>query len=713
MKTSLGTGINLVLAAGIAMLLAIGVAYHLSVVGQVDQANADAQNLRVLTKLEEIEGSGKASESAMLSYLISRSARDLERLRQAEDNCRFEIARLAELVAGNAEQDRNVSALGNAAKYIVGLQQQTIAQRQQQSLAAAATFMSGEAFRKGTDEMTRLITLIQMQERAILAERRESLAARSRQLEQLIVWGGLMAIALLVFAAMVINIQREQRRRVETRQRQQEKHYRLITDALPAMIGYVDFHHRLRFHNKAYEEWLELSAEKLTNRHLSEILGSEVYAAILPHVEQALRGQRTHYERTQSLKSGKQRHLKASLIPDHDGEGRVVGYFAMILDVTAGKLAEAELQRVNERLDLALQGSRLAIWDADATTGSVYMSEGWAEMLGEAPVETRTDAATLIKIAHPDDREPIRTTLIAALKGASPEYHMEHRVRTRSGQWKWILSHGQVVQRDASGRALRVTGTNADISARKEIERMKNEFVSVVSHELRTPLTSIVGSLGLLATTSSPPEQTQILARIAQDNAHRLVRLVNDILDVEKIESGLLNISIQPVELEALLKNALQANQNYAGQFGANLTLQSEHGPAWVRANADRLMQVMTNLLSNAAKFSPRGAQVEVRLERVGDAYRVSVTDQGPGIPEEFRARIFSKFAQADSSSSRHAGGTGLGLAISKSIVEKLGGKIGYASATGQGTTFYFELEVYLRAPPKLADLRKLERAAR
>jgi signal transduction histidine kinase len=173
---------------------------------------------------------------------------------------------------------------------------------------------------------------------------------------------------------------------------------------------------------------------------------------------------------------------------------------------------------------------------------------------------------------------------------------------------------------------------------------------------------------------------------------------------VEKLDSDTLQIRLEPVDLEALLRSALRANQGYAQQYGASLSLAHSDGPAWVRANSDRMMQVMANLLSNAIKFSPRGAQIEVRLERLRDAFRVSVTDPGSGIPEEFKPRIFTRFAQADSSISRQRGGTGLGLAICKMIIDRLGGEIDFASAPGRGTTFFFDLDVHAQAARRDAE---------
>lgn len=231
-----------------------------------------------------------------------------------------------------------------------------------------------------------------------------------------------------------------------------------------------------------------------------------------------------------------------------------------------------------------------------------------------------------------------------------------------------------------------------DISERRKVEQMKAEFVSTVSHELRTPLTSIRASLALLADGSAGdmPADVHMLIGIASQSCERLVRLINDVLDVQKIEAGSMDYRLTVQPLLPIVEQALSAMQGYARQYGVTLRLDSEPEMEHLvaRVDHDRLIQVLTNLLSNAIKFSPRGAQVTMRVAAGTDDVRLSVVDQGVGIPEEFAGRIFQKFAQADATDSRSKGGTGLGLSICKSIVEALGGRITFESVPGRGTRF-------------------------
>ena len=246
------------------------------------------------------------------------------------------------------------------------------------------------------------------------------------------------------------------------------------------------------------------------------------------------------------------------------------------------------------------------------------------------------------------------------------------------------------------GDVISVIAQGRDITQQIEAERLKKEFTSTLSHELRTPLTSIIGSLQLInsGVLGDLEKDVTELTTIAERNGQRLLDLINDLLDIEKIESGKFTLAPEVVSLDSLLRDTLVLNKGFADRYDVRLELAQDLAPAKVEADPKRLVQVVTNLLSNAAKFSPEGGAVDVTLQLDGDRVRVGVHDRGPGIPDAFRSRIFSRFAQADSTATRQKGGTGLGLAICKRLIEMMHGSIGFEDRPGGGTTFYFELPV-------------------
>jgi PAS domain S-box-containing protein len=239
-----------------------------------------------------------------------------------------------------------------------------------------------------------------------------------------------------------------------------------------------------------------------------------------------------------------------------------------------------------------------------------------------------------------------------------------------------------------------VLGVIVDLSERNRIERLKDEFVATVSHELRTPLTSIAGALGLLVGNAGGtlPSPAVRLITIAHANSQRLVRLVNSILEMEKIESGKVVFVLERVEVRALVVQAIEANRGFAEGYGVRIRLDAASEAGEMRGDPDWLVQVVTNLLSNAIKFSPPDEEVVVAIEKRGGNIRISVRDHGHGVPDSFKARIFEKFAQADASDARINGGTGLGLSIVKQIVTRLGGTVDFGDAPGGGAIFHVEL---------------------
>jgi CheY-like chemotaxis protein len=241
---------------------------------------------------------------------------------------------------------------------------------------------------------------------------------------------------------------------------------------------------------------------------------------------------------------------------------------------------------------------------------------------------------------------------------------------------------------------------------------MRTDFVSTVSHELRTPLTSISGSLGLLQSgvMGALPDKATEMVRIAYNNSGRLVRIVNDILDIGKLEAGRLELRVQRMPLADLLRQSIEANLSYAEKCGVRFLLDEQAANDPVLVDPDRFMQVLANLLSNAAKFSPPGADVLIRARTGAAKMRVEVEDHGPGIPETFQARVFEKFAQADASTTRPFEGTGLGLSIARKLIEAMGGTIGFTTQVGQGTIFHLELPRLDAAATAIRDIQPMEK---
>ncbi|MFL6656899.1 MAG: PAS domain S-box protein [Massilia sp.] len=393
------------------------------------------------------------------------------------------------------------------------------------------------------------------------------------------------------------------------------------------------------------------------------------------------------------------------------GERRA--YTGLVRDISQRRRSTDDALRQNRQLveTLGLQQAILNSTDyaiiAVNAAGQVTMFNNGAErMLGYTAEEMLTQDKLLVL------HDP--TELAARAETLSQELGRTVRVgpdlfiaKARMGkaderEWTYVRKDGSRLPVNLSISAVwdeghvlvGIVGIAQDLSERKKMERMKNEFISTLSHELRTPLTSIRGSLGLLAggAAGDIPTGARTLLDIATKNCDRLVRLINDILDVEKIESGTMRFEAEIQPLLPLVEQAVAATHAYASQFQVSFDLRSDVGDILVAADADRLAQVIVNLLSNASKFAPAGDVVEVRLQRKAGCARLSVIDHGVGIPQDFRDRIFQKFAQADATDSRQKGGTGLGLNISRSIIEKHNGTLDFISEPGVRTEFFFDL---------------------
>jgi PAS domain S-box-containing protein len=306
--------------------------------------------------------------------------------------------------------------------------------------------------------------------------------------------------------------------------------------------------------------------------------------------------------------------------------------------------------------------------------------------LGYAPEEVLD--RHFLELVHPEDRA-VAGAELERLAGGGSSVAFECRCFVKAAAQRWIAWRAMPYVEEGLFYAV-----GCDITERKRVEEMKSEFISNVSHELRTPLTSVSGSLRLISAevAGEIPPVAKELIDVASRNCDRLNLLIDDILDMEKIESGRMEFHPSPELLLPLVEQALSTNRAYADRFGVRFVLDATLPDARVSVDSGRFLQVLTNLLSNAAKFSPSEAAVVVSLSRHEGWVRVSVTDRGPGIAEENQSCIFEKFVQVDYSDGRRNSGTGLGLSIAKALIEKLGGRIGLRSRLDEGSTFYVDL---------------------
>jgi len=370
-----------------------------------------------------------------------------------------------------------------------------------------------------------------------------------------------------------------------------------------------------------------------------------------------------------------------------DDAGRPLYVQGILLDTTDHKLAERIGRESEARFRKIFRHSADAIVLAALQNGRILDGNDEASSLFGLPRQELV-SLTLPEL-FPDETGRLRGYAERVLEEGSARSE-ELRFRNRRGEPVLVELASSIIEIDGTPCLLCII---RDITERRRMEQLKNEFISMVSHELRTPLTSIRGSLGLIAAgaVQGVPETTRSLVDIAHRNCERLARLVNDILDIQKVESGTLTLRNVPVAVLPLLEQAIAANREVAKGYGVSLVLGDVAPSACVCADGDRLIQVLTNLLSNAARFSPAGERVVLSVARKDGMVRVSVRDFGPGIPEEFRPRVFQKFSQAEPHADGHKG-SGLGLSISKGLIERMGGRLAFETQSGKGTTFSFEL---------------------
>jgi PAS domain S-box-containing protein len=473
--------------------------------------------------------------------------------------------------------------------------------------------------------------------------------------------------------------------------RESETRFRSLTDLSSDWYWEQDRELRMSFHSSGFGQRSGTTTNKLLGKFRWEepnrfpLSGTwDDHRAMLEAHEPF-----KNFEYVRIGENGEQYFVSLSGVPIYDAVGNFNGYRGIGTNITERKQAEQALRESERELRLITDAVPAVITYTDADERMRFCNIAMARLV-EQPPETIINRT--IREIFGEDRYRVQEPHVRrALAGE--DVHFE-RTQVNADGDLLDLSVKYLPRRNERGEVEGYYTLATDITEIRRLERLKSEFVSTVSHELRTPLTSIRGSLGLLSggVGGALPDKARGLIEIAKNNCERLIRLINDMLDIEKIESGKMTFNLRPLELMELIEQVARANDGFAVQHGVRLQVTAAVPGTKVQGDGDRLAQVLTNLISNACKFSPAGSSVDIAVARLGERMHVEVADHGPGISDDFRKRIFQKFSQADATNTRKEGGTGLGLSISKAIIERLGGQIGFFSELGKGSTFYFEL---------------------
>jgi len=475
----------------------------------------------------------------------------------------------------------------------------------------------------------------------------------------------------------------------EDKLRESEERYQTVVQNQTELISKFTADGVFTFVNDAYCEYVGQTSD--------EILGTSIYDAVpkdeiraLQYYFKTFSADLQHQVVENSLKDlkGVARDFEWSNTAILNADGQILEFQSVGRDITTRNIAQRDLEasELRNRSLVELSPDPFLVIDG----GLIVFVNPAAVNFFDAPSEDVLLNHSLLNLVQPEFHELARS---------------KREERVVKGQVDFfdlgfITLEGKGVDCEVASVTIPWGESTAglvllrDITERKAVETLKSEFVSLVSHELRTPLTSILGSISLVESGTLGPLPTNIadMMTLAKSNSERLVSLVNDILDFEKLQSGGMEFNFVTLDLGSLAEEAIELNQSYADKFNVEFKLRKSRKTLTVKGDKHRLLQVMANLLSNAAKFSNEGDQVLISLKTAKKMARLSVSDKGQGIPEEFQDIIFDRFTQADRGDKRAVKGTGLGLSISKGIIEGHDGLIDFDRTVEKGSTFYFEL---------------------
>jgi PAS domain S-box-containing protein len=482
--------------------------------------------------------------------------------------------------------------------------------------------------------------------------------------------------------------------------RESEERYRsLFENAYDGIVCFTE-EGTITSVNRGFEAMTGRTRVETTGHHYSTLLTSECAERMAERTRRIQAGERlpSIYEIEVVHQTGHVIPIEARTRLIRTAADKPLGVLAIMRDITGRKRAEEALRQAEEKYRSIFENAIEGIFQTIPSGAILSANPALARMLGYDSLEELKAQVTNVGAQLYADPQR-RAEVLEMLKEQGTAHDVESQLYRKDGSTFWASVSVRAVG-NADGAILYYEGSVEDITKRRAAEQLKNEFVSMVSHELRTPLTSIRGALGLLASgmLGPLPEKGQRMLDIAVRNTDRLVRLINDILDVERIQSGKVSMDKTICSMADLMTQASEAMQAMAEKAEVTLAVQPLQVDLWV--DPDRILQTLTNLLSNAIKFSPAGTTVWLTADWWGEHLLVQIKDQGRGIPADKLESIFERFQQVDVADSRDKGGTGLGLAICRSIVHQHGGRIWAESTLREGSTFSFTLPLSKEGRP-------------
>ena len=483
---------------------------------------------------------------------------------------------------------------------------------------------------------------------------------------------------------------------------------RLTTDSVPAFIGYHDRETRFRYANSFYKRIVGMESDELIGKTIADVFGPEMAEEWDGYIRRALNGEAVKYDAEFETLDGETLRTETNFIPDFEDDGSVDGFFVMSLDITERKKAEEERERTRLALEAAQRLAHIGSFERTFDPEGLYWTRELYHIHGLDPDGPPVTMELFLQHVHPSDRTRVQRVLDKALRNQQRTFSMEYRAVRPDGVERNVAASGEFTY-DIDGAPLTLIGSIQDITSQKRIQaalerakldaetanRAKTEFLSSMSHELRTPMNAVLGYAQLLLQNKKEPisaRQQRQINQILKSGQH-LLNLINDILDLSRIESGRVELAIKDLALNKVIAECLGLVEAMAARNGIAIQdLTRQKPPMIVHCDDVRLKQALVNLLSNAIKFNRAGGKVVVDQEETRNGQvRISIRDTGNGIPPSRHRELFEPFSRLDATQ-RGIEGTGIGLAISKQLIERMGGRIGFASEIGIGSTFWIEV---------------------